>query len=310
MATILGGLGDDSLSGGNEDDVLWGLLGNDTLQGAGGMDSLNGGEGSDHLYGGPGNDWLAGQSSEVPQLTGSWFDGGTGADTMNGTRYADNYIIDDVGDMIVEYSGPIADSTAYRDQVRSSISFVLGSAAALTGLEDLSLTGMANIDATGNQVGNILQGNGGNNTLDGRNGNDTLIGGAGSDMLYGGGGHDVYHFNRGDGADIIFETGRGVDTLKLGAGIRYNQIWLSQDGNSLYVQVIGTQDIAAFSTWFAEDSPLVERVSLANGRTFSPVQINALVAAMAGMASPRPEQTQLSSGQLQTLQQALLAVDV
>lgn len=307
MSIITGGADNDVLSGGRGDDELWGFEGNDKLYGGAGNDTLDGGEGSDSLYGGSGNDLLSGLSSEEPRQKGSWFDGGSGADTMVGTQYADVYIVDNAGDQIVEYGEFDADILRYRDEVRSSISFTFGSDAALIGMDDLILTGSADINGTGNDDANFLRGNSGKNKLNGRNGNDTLEGGAGNDTLYGGGGHDLFRFNRGDGADLIVETGRGLDTLELGAGIRYNQIWLSREGETLQVQVLGTQDRISLYEWYAEDVPRVDFIELSTGDVFASKQIDALVNAMAGMNPPTAGQTQLSSAQVHTLYQVLLA---
>jgi Ca2+-binding RTX toxin-like protein len=50
-------------------------------------------------------------------------------------------------------------------------------------LENLTLTGTANIDGTGNTANNVLTGNSGNNVLNGGGGADTLTGGAGADVF-------------------------------------------------------------------------------------------------------------------------------
>lgn len=56
------------------------------------------------------------------------------------------------------------------DTVMSSVSYTL-----LKNIENLTLTGAANINGTGNDQDNTLQGNSGNNILDGGAGNDTVL---------------------------------------------------------------------------------------------------------------------------------------
>jgi serralysin len=77
---------------------------------------------------------------------------------------------------------------------------VLGEGAVAT-----SLLGVANLNATGNAVGNVLLGNRGANSLTGLDGNDKLLGGAGADRLQG-----------GDGVDVL-TGGAGRDQLTGGA---------------------------------------------------------------------------------------------
>ena len=76
----------------------------------------------------------------------------------------------------------------YRDAGEmASAAWTLGSY-----LENLTLTGSAAINGTGNSQNNILAGNSINNVLTDSTGNDTLDGGAGSDTLIGGVGDDTY----------------------------------------------------------------------------------------------------------------------
>ncbi|NCS26603.1 MAG: endo-1,3-1,4-beta-glycanase ExsH [Microcystis aeruginosa BS13-02] len=71
-------------------------------------------------------------------------------------------------------------------------------------VENLTLTGSANINGTGNAANNILTGNSGNNILNGSDGNDTLIGGTGNDTITGGAGGDRFTFNNpNEGIDTI-----------------------------------------------------------------------------------------------------------
>ena len=81
---------------------------------------------------------------------------------MAGGAGNDTYVVDNVGDIVVEKAG---EGT---DLVQSSVTFTLAA-----NVENLTLTGGANINGTGNALGNFLVGNTGNNTLNGGAGADT-----------------------------------------------------------------------------------------------------------------------------------------
>ncbi|NUT87288.1 matrixin family metalloprotease, partial [Pseudomonas corrugata] len=95
-----------------------------------------------------------------------------GKDTMIGGAGNDTYVVDNVEDAITETSASLTEI----DSVLSSVSYTLAA-----NLENLTLTGVASISATGNELNNRLTGNSGANTLDGGVGIDTLIGGTGND---------------------------------------------------------------------------------------------------------------------------------
>ncbi|MFA6178099.1 MAG: M10 family metallopeptidase C-terminal domain-containing protein [Candidatus Methylopumilus sp.] len=131
-------------------------------------------------------------------------DGGAGVDVMIGAAGNDTYIVDDIGDVVTELAaGGI-------DTVRSSFAYSIASAA---NLENITLTGIDNTDATGNALANMLIGNIGINNIVGAAGNDTLDGGEGADNLDGGQGDDTYIV---DGAgDVVTElVGAGADTIQ------------------------------------------------------------------------------------------------
>jgi Ca2+-binding RTX toxin-like protein len=162
------------------------------LSGNAGADTLDGGEGDDSLFGLGGNDSLIGGAGNDA------LDGGIGADSMVGGTGDDTYTVDHAGDVVEELAG------GGSDRVLASVNFTLGAE-----LERLSLTGITNINGTGNGLANRLDGNAGANILDGGEGNDALYGLGGNDTLLGGAGNDV--LDGGIGADRML-GGTGGDT--------------------------------------------------------------------------------------------------
>jgi len=118
--------------------------------------------------------------------------------------------VDSTTDGITELST----ANAGTDTVQSSVTFTLATVA-LTNLENLTLTGTAAINATGNSLNNTLTGNSANNTLTGNAGNDTLNGGAGTDTLVGGDGNDTYVVDSTtDGITELSTANAGTDTVQ------------------------------------------------------------------------------------------------
>ncbi|MBN8487012.1 MAG: calcium-binding protein [Burkholderiales bacterium] len=233
------GQGSDTLV--SIENLTGGQLG-DTLTGNAGANRLDGGKGSDTMRGGQGNDtYVVDSSTDVVSeaadggsdtietglswtlsqafvehltLTGSaingigntaanriagnaqdnLLDGRSGADTMTGGLGNDRYIIDNAGDSVVEAKdGGI-------DTVQSSVSKTLAAY-----VENLTLTGSAAINATGNSEDNLLIGNTAANVL---------TTGGGVDTLRGGGGDDTYVLSAYSWATISETWNGGHDTVK------------------------------------------------------------------------------------------------
>jgi Ca2+-binding RTX toxin-like protein len=119
--------------------------------------------------------------------------GGLGSDTMYGGEGNDSYAVDNAGDVASERLSTGGDAGGI-DSVASSVSFTVDDF-----IENLTLTGTAAIDGTGNGLANQLTGNAAANTLRGGGGNDVLSGGSGDDWLYGDAGLD--QLTGGLGAD-------------------------------------------------------------------------------------------------------------
>ncbi|MFO5474115.1 MAG: bluetail domain-containing putative surface protein, partial [Dolichospermum sp.] len=99
--------------------------------------------------------------------------GGAGIDTLIGGDGNDIYVVDSTTDIITEELEEGADT------IQSSVTFTLATA---PNVENLTLTGAAAINGTGNAGNNVITGNSAINTLDGGAGIDTLIGGLGNDI--------------------------------------------------------------------------------------------------------------------------------
>lgn len=97
------------------------------------------------------------------------------------------------------------------DFVRAWVSFTLA-----PHIEQINLAGKADIDATGNEQGNHIQGNAGRNVLSGEGGVDFLVGLAGNDRLFGGTGGDVFNFQKGSGRDTVMDFEIGIDEIQIG----------------------------------------------------------------------------------------------
>jgi Ca2+-binding RTX toxin-like protein len=248
--TLDGGTGDDKIDGGAADDYLIGGLGNDTLDGStGGIDTLVGGLGDDTYYVGLPEDVIIedfdqgidqgidqvfssattytlsanienltlnggtvnnGTGNDLDNLiTGSSganiIDGGEGNDTMQGGAGNDIYFVDSPGDVVIENSS----FALQLDTVHASSNYTL-----TANVENLFLTGSANLNGTGNILNNILIGNSGNNILNGNEGDDILNGQAGADTLVGSFGNDTYIVD--NVGDVIQENlNEGKDAVQV-----------------------------------------------------------------------------------------------
>ncbi len=243
---ILGGLANINGTGNALDNTLLGNDGANRLDGKAGADTLQGGTGNDtYVLDNPGDiiiekadegidsvessiSWILGDHLENLTLTGAALegtgnaldnmltgnaaanrleggagndilDGKGGADTLIGGADDDTYIVDSLKDGIIERAGEGTDT------VQASVNWTLGEH-----LENLTLTGRASINGTGNDGNNALTGNDGNNILDG---------GEGADDMRGGKGNDTYVVD--DAADKVIELDReGTDTVR--ASISYS----------------------------------------------------------------------------------------
>ncbi|WP_019864975.1 beta strand repeat-containing protein [Methylovulum miyakonense] len=152
--------------------------------------TLNGGAGNDTLNGLAGADKL---------------DGGVGADIMSGGDGNDTYIVDTTNTLATN-GDQITDGGTGIDLVQSSVTYTIFD----TDVENLTLTGSTNINATGNASVNTITGNTGNNIIDGLGGADIMSGGAGNDTYV----VDTTNTLATNGDQITENAGAGTDLVQ------------------------------------------------------------------------------------------------
>jgi Ca2+-binding RTX toxin-like protein len=196
----------DVLIGSDGIDWMWGHASNDTLYGFGNSDTLDGGEGADTMVGGTGNDI---------------------------------YIVDNRGDVTLEYKNEGEDS------VHATISWTLG-----VHIENLALLDAGGtINGTGNDLSNDIYGNAYRNILTGGGGNDLLDGRGGADTMRGGRHDDTYRVD--NALDAVVELGdEGIDhvvsTISYTLGANVENLTLAEGagaidgtGNALDNTIVG-----------------------------------------------------------------------
>jgi Ca2+-binding RTX toxin-like protein len=284
---LTGGAGNDTLDGGSNSDQLRGGTGDDLyIVGTGDVVTENAGEGIDTVQ--SSSSYTLGTDVENLTLTGTattgtgngldnvitgngsgntltgnggndTLDGGGGNDSMSGGAGNDTYFVAQTSDSVTEAAG------GGTDTVKSTIAYTLSSTQEV---ENLTLLGSANVNGTGNSLGNVLIGNDGNNTLTGNAGADTLTGGSGA---------DIYSYSTGHGADTIDNTSTdsALDRLNV-TNLTSAQVTFTRSGNDLLMTRTSTPtDNVRVLNWFTVPDSQLDFVQFTN-QTLTAAQINAM----------------------------------
>lgn len=338
---VLIGAGDLNATGNQRNNVLRGNAGNNVLDGKGGWDTMYGGAGDDIYYvdsvfdrvvenAGEGEDivyssvsYFAPDHVEEVILIGSGDINLTGND--QGMSLTGNYGNNDIrgGSGADFLSGGGGNDTLRGGQGNDGY-YLVSSSAQVTIIEEadggaldvihsvVRHTTMADNVERAFLYGGLarsLTGNAGNNQMYSLGANGvTFRGAGGNDFISGTQYDDTYLFRRGDGADTVREAGSGAkgDTLVFEDDISSSQLWFSQIGQDLRIDVIGTQDRVTVSNWFAGASNQIELIK-AGGSSLSHNNVSSLVQAMAAFAPPVSGETTLSASYQQQLSPTLAA---
>ena len=274
LRNMIGSSHSDRLSGNDDDNLLNGGLGADTLIGGDGNDQFIIDTAGDTLVetatGGHDSvmadcsyalsDWiedltLTGAARDATgnglanRITGNGgnnlLDGRGGDDTLSGGIGNDRYVIDSLGDVIVETANEGIDS------VSASVSHTLES-----NVEQMTLTGTGNIEATGNALDNKLTGNAGDNRIDGGSGADWMAGGDGNDVYIIDNARDRVAESAAGGSDTILSSVSlrlfdNVETATLTGranlsliGNSLDNVLTGNDGNNRLVGLAGNDTLA------------------------------------------------------------------
>lgn len=317
--------GNDSIVGGSANDFLYGDDGNDTIYGHGGNDVLSGGAGDDQLRGGTGDDvYLFSRGDGVDHIEETdGFDTIQFGEGISPNDVVARVVSTEEKSISLELSivgtkDKIAVNyhfgrySYYQQEDIASpgnqIERVMFADGTVWDIDEIYRRAHDMVGTDGNDnfsmVGNapvIYHGLAGNDNISGRSGKDILYGDAGDDYISGGGtliggtgndnirgskGDDIYIFNRGDGQDLITDTG-GVDTIRFGDGVCPDDIVIKRVGNgyghNLELCIKDTDDKVAVyehfgtnSPWGSVDNPAVkiERVEFADGTVWTKEDID------------------------------------
>jgi Ca2+-binding RTX toxin-like protein len=127
-------------------------------------------------------------------------------------------------------------------------------------------------------------------TVTGTTGNDTLFGSSTANVLVGGGGYDTYVMNAKDVSDTI-QNGTSMSTAPSGQldvlAANHNQLWLTQSGNDLVVDVLGTTQETVIQNWYGSVGAQLQHIVASDGYEIDS-GVQTLVQAMASFEAANP----------------------
>lgn len=218
------------------DDVLYGFASEDVFDGGAGNDTYFGGEYADTYHFGygyghdrivdyapsaliGGNDRIVfGEGIETSEVQVAW-SGGNGLDLTLTVSTGESITIDGYRSEIYSSTFNGVEEVHFADgTVWTTSNLMAKIVESYVSNDDDTVIGFGDL-------GGEIRSGAGDDEIYGFNGDNTYVGGAGNDVITGGTGNDIYHYELGDGSDVIKERwGFGNDTLVFGASIEASDI--------------------------------------------------------------------------------------
>jgi len=318
-ADLSGTAARDRIRGGNGIDVLNGGAGDDRLEGGNGADTLAGDAGADLLLGGRNDDvyiFRAGDGQDVIDNSG----GGSDTLQLEGIDFSQvsSGLMKSGNDLVLNISGGSDSVTISNwfqggDYVVDSIAFASGGS--ITSDQIFGAFGLSNPDTLGSPdyqdlpdersyanlvaadaAAQTLLGSSDADFIDGGAGDDRIAGGLANDYLIGGDGSDTYLVGAGAGQDRINNLSNDpesdTDVLQFLAGFDESNLWFSQDGDDLVVDVIGSDEQVTIQGWYANSGQQLNEIRTEDA-VLQADMVDNLVNAMAAFGAPPAGDAQL-----------------
>ncbi len=247
IQNINGGSGNDWICNtAGMSSTINGEAGNDTLHGWGGNDIIEGGPGADTMNGWGGVNTLTYEGSSagvyVSLATGQAYGGDADGDTftnfqnVTGSAYNDTLqanaggvLTGNAGDDTLLYSG--GSNSYVGGDGFDTVDYSGAGSSVTVNLQNNSGAGAASGD-TYSSIEKII-GTRYNDTLTATSTGSTFEGGGGTDTFNGGSASDTYILGRGDGYATVNDNNTASNTIQIGAGLGFDDLWFGTAGGSI-----------------------------------------------------------------------------
>ena len=207
----------------------------------------------------------------------------------DGNEYISAYSVGNSGSNIVVGPGITASDVTFQRggggpnwdlivDIAGSGTIQIGAELSQRPISEIDFLDGTSINLTGNLV---FSANGAGQTVTPWTNGDTLTSGGFANSTLAGSGDAVdYLFDAGDG-DVTVANSNDASQLDFGPGISDSQLWFTQSGNDLLINIIGSQDQVDVENWFSggQNAQLAE-INDASGNAIGS-GLNQLIAAMA-----------------------------